>query len=106
MATLQTDVAPTAQQLAQYLINVQRAHDVRIIELVTAPAKELSFSIAFTWRGQERTFRYVIRRDDDPERIMRALLVETQGELLVQQHALDGGPRRFAANVIYYPVRA
>src|SRR5579859_1715738 len=88
MATqLQTDVASLAQHLAQYLITVQRAHDVRITDLVTPPAKELSFTIVFTWRGQERSFRYVIRRDDDPERLRRTLVVETQGELLVQQLA-------------------
>jgi hypothetical protein len=104
MPTLQTDVAALAQRVAQYLISVQRAHDVRITELVQPPAKELSFAIAFTWRGQARTFRYVIRRDDDPERLYTTLRVETQGELLVQQPSFDERGR-FAANVIYYPVR-
>ncbi|GAC1433389.1 MAG: hypothetical protein NVSMB65_07230 [Chloroflexota bacterium] len=106
MATLRTDVAPLAQQLAQYLITVQRAHNVRITELTGAPARELSFTLAFTWRDQERTFRYVIRRDDDPERVFKTLRVETQGELLVQQPGFEAGPRHLSPNVIYYPVRA
>jgi hypothetical protein len=104
MATLQTDVATLAQRLAQYLITIQRAHVVRITELVPPPAKEVSFTIAFTWRGQARTFRYVIRRDDDPEGMYHALRVETQGELLVQQPSFEDR-RTYAANVIYYPVR-
>jgi len=104
MAKIMTAVAPLAQRMAQYLIAVQRATDVRITELIEPPAKEVVFTIAFTWRGQQRIFRYVIRRDDEVERLYDTLRVETQGELLVQQPSFEL-PHQFAENIIYYPVR-